>query len=147
MSRKGKNIDISSENFLMQIAEHMSAAEVKASLIMSDIASGITEYQMNHSLDQKQMAELLGVSQPMISKYESGSYNYTIKSLCKLAEQMNFEINLQFKNTQELPQMITSTSSEWKINPTVSLKKLAKGSSIRYKKMDEILDKEKYSVA
>ena len=110
MSRKGKNIDISSENFLMQIAEHMSAAEVKASLIMSDIASGITEYQMNHSLDQKQMAELLGVSQPMISKYESGSYNYTIKSLCKLAEQMNFEINLQFKNTQELPQMITSTS-------------------------------------
>lgn len=55
MNRKGENTDISSKDFLMQMSEHMSAAEVKASLIMSDIAPGITGNQMDHSLDQKQM--------------------------------------------------------------------------------------------
>lgn len=42
--------------------------------------------------------------------------------------------------------MITLTSSEWKTNPTVSLRKIAKDSSMGCEKMDEILDKEKYFV-
>ena len=49
----------------------------------SKAASRLSEQMRRHEmgLNQKQMAELLGVTQGMVSKYESGEYNFTIGTL------------------------------------------------------------------
>lgn len=52
--------------------------------ILSDVSVRVVDYRVKHGLSQAQLAQRLGVSQAMVSKYESGSYNFTIEKLAHL---------------------------------------------------------------
>jgi transcriptional regulator with XRE-family HTH domain len=44
-------------------------------------------------MNQESFAALLGVSQGMVSKYESGEYNFTIGSLNEICSKIGLEFN------------------------------------------------------
>lgn len=58
-------------------------AKAKESLfnIYYQISTTLFDYRLKYNLSQKQLAERLGVTQPMVAKLESGDYNYTIEQL------------------------------------------------------------------
>lgn len=60
------------------------------------ISMAIFEYRVKHGLTQKQLAERLGVTQPMVAKLESGDYNYTIEQLWKIASKLGLEFRIEF---------------------------------------------------
>lgn len=64
--------------------------------LLYDISIKIFDYRIKHGINQKQLAELLNVSQSMVSKLESGEYNPTIEQLWKISKKLNlrFEILL-----------------------------------------------------
>lgn len=62
--------------------------EYELYMTLGSIASTIASYRVVHGLSQKQLANALGVTQAMVSKYESGEYNFTIKTLHELANKL-----------------------------------------------------------
>lgn len=68
------------------------------------ISESIIKYRKNNNLNQKELAEKLGVNQTMISKLESGTYNPTfikIQRMCRKltnSPEMFIEILEEIKN-------------------------------------------------
>ena len=61
------------------------------------ISTTIFNYRMKHKLTQKQLARKLGVTQAMVSKLESGDYNYTVEQLWKISRKLGFKLNISFE--------------------------------------------------
>lgn len=60
--------------------------------ILKELGQVFSEYRKTRGLSQRQMAERLGVTQSLVSKLESGTYNANIRLLCELAERMNLSV-------------------------------------------------------
>lgn len=69
--------------------------------IYYQLSTAIFDYRLKHKMSQKKLAEKLGVSQPMIVKLESGDYNYTIEQLWKIANKLQFEFNIYFRESAQ----------------------------------------------
>jgi ribosome-binding protein aMBF1 (putative translation factor) len=52
------------------------------------ISTALFMYRTKLKLSQKKLAEKLGVTQAMVSKLESGNYNYTIEQLWKVSQKL-----------------------------------------------------------
>jgi len=78
--------------------------ESKAELydILYDISTKIYEYRKSKGWSQKKLADLLGVSQAMVSKLESGEYNYSIELLWKISKKLGWNLTISFNgNVQD----------------------------------------------
>lgn len=64
--------------------------------ILCTISRKLVEYRIKHNLTQKQLSEKLGVAQSVVSKYERGDYNISIKTLNELCGKLglSLEINI-----------------------------------------------------
>ena len=87
------------------------------------IAKEITRRRKELGLSQSDLAKLVGVSQPMISQYESGDYNFTLETLCKVFAAIQERPGMIFSNftrQDDLPQNVVSLSSTrfWKSSST-----------------------------
>jgi len=61
------------------------------------ISTAIFKYRIKHNLSQKKLAEKLGVTQAMVSKLESGDYNYTIEQLWKISQKLGLSFDVMFE--------------------------------------------------
>lgn len=73
--------------------------EIEYNEILLIISKELIKYRDDNKLKQEDLARKLGISQVMVSKMESGKYNYTIKSLVNLwnnlsTVKINFGANL-----------------------------------------------------
>lgn len=64
--------------------------------ILNNISIAVVDYRVRHGFSQKQLAEMLDVSQAMVSKYESGDYNISLKSLVSLLDKLNIRMSIDF---------------------------------------------------
>lgn len=69
--------------------------------IYYQISTAILKYRLKHNLSQTKLAEKLGVTQAMVSKLESGDYNYTIEQLWKVSQKLGFKLNVEFAEEAE----------------------------------------------
>ncbi len=65
------------------------------------LSTAIFEYRRENDLSQKQLAAKLGVSQAMVSKLESGDYNYSVEQLWKISQKLGFKLNISFEKEKE----------------------------------------------
>lgn len=69
--------------------------------ILYKISTTILESRIEKNMNQTEFSNLLGVTQAMISKYESGDYNFTIKQICKLCEKLNLSLDFSLYNAKD----------------------------------------------
>ncbi len=65
------------------------------------ISTAIFKYRIKHNISQKKLAEKLGVTQAMVSKLESGDYNYTVEQLWKVSQKLGLKFNIIFDEGSE----------------------------------------------
>ena len=75
--------------------------------LMCDVSTALVEYRRKNSLSQKELAEKLDVGQSMVSKYESGTYNWTIRSLVEVSSRLGLKLTLSLEEEKALPQLET----------------------------------------
>lgn len=63
--------------------------------LLNKLAVALVDYRMEHDLSQKQLGEVLGVTQAMVSKYESGDYNISMKAMCDLTRRLNIPFSIK----------------------------------------------------
>lgn len=83
------------------LTANLSAADIKTAIVTSDISFRITKERVNRRMTQKEFAEYMGVTQAMVSKWESGDYNFTIGSIAKIFEKLKLDFNFEITSDQE----------------------------------------------
>ena len=70
------------------ITEGLSKEEVKTTIELAKISASIEQKRIEMGMTQKEFAKYMGVTQSMVSKWESREYNFTIKSLNEVCEKL-----------------------------------------------------------
>lgn len=74
------------------ITEGISKSEVKTIIELAKISAQIERCRVDMGFTQQEFAKYMGVSQGMVSKWESRDYNFTIKSLNEICEKIDLEL-------------------------------------------------------
>ena len=77
----------------------LTPAEKKFNYIIADVAVKIRNKRKELNLTQKEFADFMGVSQGMVSKWESAEYNFTLESIVNLFDRLEIPFVLK-ENTQ-----------------------------------------------
>lgn len=96
-------------NDLFTIFEDViNTADVISADCQARISSAIVKKRIELNLSQKAFAEKLGVSQGMVSKWESDDYNFTIQSLADIAAKLDMHLHVELVDeVSDNPQYIT----------------------------------------
>ena len=98
----GKEMAVGLDEVFKLFEEHLSMADISAARYLGKISAAIAKKRLEMGLSQKEFAEFLHVSQGMISKWESGDYNFTIRGLAELSESLDMELYVNFKEYREI---------------------------------------------
>ena len=79
------------------ISEEVPESEVKATFVLAKISAQIERSRLEKGMTQQEFAKYMGVSQGMISKWESREYNFTIKTLNEICEKINLELTIDLQ--------------------------------------------------
>ncbi|WP_022766636.1 helix-turn-helix domain-containing protein [Butyrivibrio sp. XPD2006] len=71
------------------LTDGLSKAEMKSIVELAQISSKIERRRIEMGMTQKEFAVYMGVSQGMVSKWESRDYNFTIKSLNEICSKID----------------------------------------------------------
>ncbi|WP_312615162.1 helix-turn-helix transcriptional regulator [Oscillibacter sp.] len=95
------SIDKELENLLSALTESFSDEELLLTALQSNIASAIVAARIKKELSQKELADALGVSQGLVSRWESGDANFTLQTLVRIA--LKLEIEMKSPYVSERP--------------------------------------------
>lgn len=79
------------------VSDGLSNAEVKTIVELAKISARIERCRIELGMTQKEFAEYMGVTQGMVSKWESREYNFTIKTLNDICQKIDLELSVELK--------------------------------------------------
>lgn len=95
------------------MAEQVTNSDIIAAEQLAAISATITKCRIDRKMNQAEFAEHIGVSQGMVSKWESQDYNFTIESLAKICDKLKLELNIEMKSQQAYNQNIKKSMKKW----------------------------------
>ena len=69
-------------------------------IVRPNIVEQYIAQRKQHNLTQEELASIMGVTRPNISRFETGQYNPTLDLLVKMAECMDLEIEVTLVERQ-----------------------------------------------
>lgn len=90
-------------DLINELADEQTRQEFELDDILVDISSKLINYRINNNLTQKELANRLQISQPMVSKLESGDYNPTIGLLWKVSKKLDWKFGIIFEEEIKKP--------------------------------------------
>lgn len=90
------------ETLYDEFLPYVSSAEINAIRIKAVVAAVILKKRISLGMNQKEFASYMGVSQGMISKWESGNYNFTIDSLCEISEKIDLDFDISLEKNKQI---------------------------------------------
>ena len=83
------------------LSNYISKSDVYAAKAISKVSMFIYKYRKELNMSQKAFAEMMGVSQGMVSKWESAEYNFTIENIANIAEKLGVIFDIEFTPESE----------------------------------------------
>ena len=74
------------------LTESLSEVEIKTTVELAKISARIELCRMEMGMTQQEFAKYMGVSQGMVSKWESREYNFTIRSLNEIGRKLGLDL-------------------------------------------------------
>ncbi len=79
------------------LTDGLSESEVKTTVELAKISAMIERRRIDMGLTQQEFAKYMGVTQGMVSKWESREYNFTIRSLNEICEKLGLELCIDMR--------------------------------------------------
>ncbi len=76
------------------VSEGFSDAEIKSIVELAKISARIERCRLEMGMTQQEFAEYMGVSQGMVSKWESREYNFTIRTLNEICQKIDLDMSI-----------------------------------------------------
>lgn len=125
---------------LLKLFENdVTVADITASKLLGKISAAIAGKRMKLDMTQKEFAAYMNVSQGMVSRWEGGDYNFSIRALAEVAERLDLELSVNMspcKNGVQLQRMNDADVSYITSNQKKFSGKTCKVT--RYKSRDQI---------
>ena len=96
------------DKLLDVLTSSISDNELLLSIYQSDIAAAIISKRISMNMNQTEFAKHLGVTQGLVSKWESGDSNFTLKTLVDLAQKLSLKLTVKLE--EEAKQSYSSTT-------------------------------------
>lgn len=90
----GKKYSRTIEDLLTMFSDTLEPADVLTSKLMAQISSTITKERLSRQMSQEKFAEYIGVGQSLVSRWEHGNYNFSIRKLSEIAVKLNLDVDL-----------------------------------------------------
>lgn len=81
------------------ISDGICEAEIKTTVELAKISAKIERCRLDLGMTQKEFADYMGVTQGMVSKWESREYNFTIKSLNEICQKLGLSLSMNMEKT------------------------------------------------
>ncbi|MBR5968675.1 MAG: helix-turn-helix domain-containing protein [Lachnospiraceae bacterium] len=85
------------------LTEGLSKPEIKSNIELAKISARLEMKRIDLGMTQKEFAEYMGVSQGMVSKWESREYNFTIATLNDICEKLGLIFDPIIREPDEIP--------------------------------------------
>lgn len=79
------------------VSEGISEAEIKTTVELAKISAKIERSRLDLGMTQIEFARFMGVTQGMVSKWESRDYNFTIKSLNEICQKLDLTLSVSIE--------------------------------------------------
>jgi len=76
-------------------SDFVNIPDLISAKLLGKISIAFAKKRHDLGLSQTQMANKLNITQPMVSKIESGEYNFTIENLSKLCYDLDFDLDIE----------------------------------------------------
>lgn len=83
------------------LLENLNQEDIIEARELAKISTQISQIRIGKNMNQEQFATYLGVSQGMVSRWESDDYNFTIKTLAKLSVKLDLKLEISLKSTED----------------------------------------------
>ena len=83
------------------ISNYISKSDIYAASVIAKISAFIINYRYKTGMTHKEFAKFMGVTQGMISKWESAEYNFSVESIAQIAEKLGVTVDITFTPEQE----------------------------------------------
>ena len=87
---------MSLDEFLACLTKNISPADLNATRLLSSISNAIIHYRQERGMTKPEFAQTMNVSQAIVSEWESGDYNFTIKQLCEICKNLGIMPQIKF---------------------------------------------------
>jgi transcriptional regulator with XRE-family HTH domain len=91
-----------------QIADPSFRAEWQRLAPAREFATTLLRYRAEHKLNQRELAQQLGVSQPRVVKLESGEHNPEVDTIIKAVKRLGIEFVLDVVPVSRKPALVTA---------------------------------------
>lgn len=100
------------------LVKGISDEQLKREKLLAKISGKIQLKRIELNMDQKSFAKYMGVSQGLVSRWESGTYNFTISTLVSICEKLSLSFVPEIKdlNCKEESLIYEPLKSENKCN-------------------------------
>ena len=88
-------------NFIDELIDSLDRSAVIEASIASKIVLALITARAERGMNQKQFAEYMGVSQAMVSKWETVDCNFTIQTISKICEKLNLIPRLELLSEED----------------------------------------------
>lgn len=97
------------KKLIEELTENLTAKDIAQIMMQSEMSARISVERVRRNMSQKEFAEFMGVSQGMVSRWESGEYNFTISSIVEICSRLDIDVSLSFCDKKEIqPQNVIS---------------------------------------
>ena len=83
------------------LSNHISKSDIYAAKAIAKISMFLFKCRRELNMTQKEFAKMMGVSQGMVSKWESSEYNFTIENIAQIAEKLKVTFEIEFAPESE----------------------------------------------
>jgi len=83
-------------NLLEAVSDDLTADELLLAGLKGMVSAAIAIKRQELNMSQKEFAASMGVSQGLVSRWESGDENFTLESLVKIAQKLSIKIQSPF---------------------------------------------------
>lgn len=80
------------------VVDDMSKTDIKSTVALARISATIERKRLDKEMTQKEFAAFMGVTQGMVSKWESRDYNFTIRSLNEICEKLGLNLLVELED-------------------------------------------------
>lgn len=92
MSRHSKGDTVGLTDLLNLFEDEITISDITASKLLGKVSASIVKKRIDLHMTQKEFAKYMNVSQGMISRWEGGDYNFSIRTLAEIAEKLDLEL-------------------------------------------------------
>ena len=102
------------------VTDGFEEQEVKTIVELARISAKIELARLDRGMTQKEFADFMGVTQGMVSKWESREYNFTIKSLNEICAKLGLEFDIDIYSENAKAEY---TADKWEAESMVNIMK------------------------